>query len=146
VSDETHITRITKRGWDRLLLPIAIASTVCATLLGAVTGFWDALTLPAFTSAAWLYFRCTTPATGMKAVSISGNPKVKALLAWLGFILAVTALWALVDTQFLGNSIYAPLTVSQIIGFVTLIALLLAGVFVIERRYPPVPKQPPDGG
>ena len=142
MSVNPHTERITKRSWNRLLLPIVIVSAAFAALLGFLANFWDAFTLPAFTLAGWLYFRSTTPPSGSKAVSINGNPKIKALLAWLAFILLLTGTWAFVDTIVFGNSIYSPIDASQVLLFVALIALLLTGVMVIERRFPSTPTRP----
>ncbi|KAA5536088.1 hypothetical protein FYK55_28245 [Roseiconus nitratireducens] len=146
MTDDSHVTLITKRNWDRLLLPVVGVSLVFAALFGTLTGFWRAFTLPGFTLTIWLFLRCTTPARGTKAVTINGNPKVKALLKWLSFFMLLTAGWMFVDTIVIGNSIHAPLSMAQIFVFVLLVGLLLAGVFVIERRYPTKPKPPSSGG
>jgi hypothetical protein len=135
----SHTTRITKRRWDRLLLPIATVSGIAALVFGSFTGFWHGLQVPALTLGLWAYLRHTTPIAGVDAVSINGNPKVQALLKWLVSILLITATWALVDTQLLGNSIHHPLTRLQIGGFIAMVILLLAGVFVIEGRYRTLP-------
>lgn len=136
VTHESHFARITKQTWDRLLLPIAIISGVVALLLGLIANFWDAFTLPAFTLAGWLYFRLTTPPSGIRAVSINGNLRVKVLLAWLAFILTLTGAWFVVHTAVLGNPVNAPLATSDIILFVAMISLLLGGVLLIERCFP----------
>ncbi len=146
MTDDPHVTLITKRNWDALLLPILCVTLVCAVLLGAFAGFWRGLALPGFTLAIWLLLRLTTPTDGTKAVAINGNPKVKALLKWLSFFVIMTAGWAFVETVLLGRSLHDPLAMSQIVVFVFMIALLLAGVFVIERRFPADTKSPHDGG
>jgi hypothetical protein len=84
----------------------------------------------------------------MVAVSINGNRKAQALLKWLSFFVVLTVGWVAIDTQVLGNPINAPLSMTQIVVFLLMIALLLAGVFVIERRFPVDPQHEPeqDGG
>ena len=92
MTDDSHVSLITKRNWDVLLLPPFGATLVCAILLGTLFGFWRAFTLPAFTLVMWLFLRLTTPTDGTKAVAINGNPKVKAMLKW-AFVLRAVDGW-----------------------------------------------------
>jgi hypothetical protein len=144
VTNDPCVARINKRNWDRLLLPIATLTAIFASILGVLANFWDAFTLPAFTLLAWFYLRLTTPKQGRNAVSIDGNPKVKALLKWLTFLLLLTGVWAFIDTVVFGKSLYAPIELPQIILFTVLFSLLLTGVMVIERRFPTTPAGPKD--
>ena len=143
-----NTTLITKRRWDVLLLPIAVFSGIAAVLLGVFAGFWQGLQVPGLTLILWAYLRYTTSNGGMVAVSINGNRKAQALLKWLSFFVVLTVGWVAIDTQVLGNPINAPLSMTQIVVFLLMIALLLAGVFVIERRFPVDPQHEPeqDGG
>lgn len=146
LNPKLHTTQITKHCWDWLLLPIAAISVIAAVAIGAFTGFWRGLEVPALTLGLWAYLRYTTPRAGTPAVSINGNPKVKALLKWLAFIMLITIAWAVVDTHMLGNSIDTPLTGMRIAGLVAMVSLLLVGAFVIEWRYPAPPKDTKTGG
>lgn len=136
MTNDVHRAHVTKRTWDRLLLPIAGTTGVVAVMLGLLADFWDALTLPGFAVACWIYFRWSTPAAGRKAVSISGNPKIQALLSWQIFVLALAAMWQFIATIILGRPFHTPLSGFEIVAFVALFCLLMGGVWVIERRVP----------
>jgi hypothetical protein len=146
MADAPNISRVTKRNWDVLLLPVLCISLFLAVFLAAFANFYRAFELPAFTLLIWLLLRFTTPSHGMKAVAITGNPKAKALLKWLSFFIVLTAGWVFLHIVVLGNSFDTPLSTPQIVGFVLIDVLLLIGVFVIERRYPNDPKSPPSSG
>src|SRR6056297_4280088 len=88
---------IHRRHWDRLLLPILCAGVLVAFALALFADFYRFFEVPLLTLVVWALLRWRTPAGGMAAVSIQGSPKVKALLAWLSFIVTWMLLWIAVD-------------------------------------------------
>jgi hypothetical protein len=128
---------VTRRHWDHIfLVSFAVAVGLGLWALLAV-GDYPPLLGSLLLIPAWLWFRFRWPAAGLRTLRITGLPEMRAMFKWVGLMSLLFLAAFVIDSSVLGRRLADPPSDFVIGSCIFLMIVLIAGSFVIDRRYNP---------
>jgi hypothetical protein len=125
---------LTRELWNWYFVVAMAVASIAALCLLLAGGGWPALK-PFGLVVFWLAWRFQTPKSGISAHRVSATPGGMHYLALSAFVVTLAAGLVAYDALWIGCGWNEPLEFYQVVRYLALLALLLVGVRIIEKRY-----------
>ena len=126
---------ITRRRWDYYFIPGTILVFLVSIISSIISGNYRVLSATPLFIVLWLWMRFETPSEGTKWHTIRGTPGLMPSLIWFAGIFFLMVLLIIIDSYVTGHRMHDPMKLYHWIASSIIFALILSGVYIIDRRY-----------